>query len=472
MIETRSKNGTRWRLMHAVLAFGDSNPSQKTLATVAGMGTRTVSSLLKTIGPRSTSLLASGPVCFGPGAGLALGLSVGSQSVRGALVDANGRLHHESFAEPVAKQLELSPDDLFRRVKDVAAAVLEKAIVDESLALPSGGLGLLGAAVAWPSPLDREKRPKGFVLRDPAWRETDGPGGEIRSIPERISELLGDPFTPSRCHAIHDVNAHGLCVAFQESRSRTIDSDDTGTMWRVGLVLRVGEGIGACSILLAPPHAHRLSFIDSSLIEGTKGLAGELGHLPIDRETIRDVNENPVEGLAKIEYDKGKCSCGNEHHLESFASAPALLRRLQRSGIKVPQDGPSQERLLERAREGELDDPLMLRAGTDIGRIIGRSLAGPVLLLNPSSITLTGPLAGPHLVNGVVRSGDAWISVMEDSVPVGLDDTSAGDYIGVKGAALAVIRQLVYRDFLDKRVGEAPAMFRVSSENVESLRGS
>jgi predicted NBD/HSP70 family sugar kinase len=471
MIKTRPQRGKRWPLMHAVLAFGGEPSSHKTLAAVAGVGTRTVSSVLREIGPDATRLLESGPVRFGPGAGLALGLSVGSQSVRGALVDANGELHHRTSAEPLAKQLDLAPDDMFRRVKAVAATVLEKAISDESLCISGGSdLGLLGAVVAWPSPLDREKRPKGFVLRDQAWRETDEHTGEARSIPERISETLGDPFTPARCHAVHDVNAHGLCVAFHESRARTIDPNDTSSMWRVGLVLRVGEGLGVCSMLLAPPHAQRLSFIDSKLIEGTKGLAGELGHLHVDRQTIVDINKNPVEGLAAIDYEKGKCSCGNKHHLESFASAPALLRRLEASRLSVPQDGPSQERLLVRAREGQLDDPLVLRAGTDIGRILGRALAGPVLLLNPSGITLTGPLASTHLVSGVVRAGDAWVGVMEDSVKVGLDETSSGDYIGVKGAGLALIRQLVYRDFLDKRVGNTPATFRLSVEDVDRLR--
>jgi predicted NBD/HSP70 family sugar kinase len=392
---SRGISERRWALMHAVLALGDESPSHEELAYAARIGTRTIGNALDDMGPEATRLLTAGhPARFGPGAGLALGLSVGSQNVRGALVDANGELHHAHSEEPVSNQLALSPGALLERVKSVAAKVLEAGINDESLCAPGDReLAMLGAAVAWASPLDRKKRPRGYALRDMSWKAAEQATGAARPIPDRIAEALGDPFVPGRCHAIHDVNAHGLCAAFHESRARTTDPDDTSSMWRVGLVLRVGEGLGSCLMLMAPPSRRRLSFIDSKLIEGTNGLAGELGHLHVDKKTIEAINENPTNGLAPIEYERWRCSCGRKHHLEAFASAPALVRRLEASGFDIPSDGPSQERLLSRARQGLVEDPLPLGAGTDIGRILGHSLAGPILLLNPSRITLTGPLA-------------------------------------------------------------------------------
>ena len=432
---TRTKE-PRWPLMHAVLAHGHASPTHPCLARISGIGPRTVSKVTKEQGPEATGLLTRGhPAKLGVGAGLALGLSVGSQSVRGALVDSNGDMHCEYSIDPLMPdQLSLSPERLLARLRQVAATVLDRAIDDGTL-LPRGrgGLPLLGAAVAWPSPLDRSKRPGGWALRHPAWKAVDEDSGERLSIPERMAATLGEPFTIDRCHAIHDASAHALCLAFHESRERTVDEQDAHPhMWRVGLVLRVGEGVSASAILLAPPNSRRLSFIDSKLIEGTKGYAGELGHLCIDKRAIDEINAGSPEALAPIDYDRWRCSCGRQHHLEAFASVPGLIKRLQASKLAVPDDGQAQERMLRRAREGRLGDALLLEAGTDVGRILGHALAGPILMLDPYKITVTGPLASEHLVKGITRTGGAWASVIDDSVKIDVDRSGAGDYIGVK----------------------------------------
>ena len=102
-----------------------------------------------------------------------------------------------------------------------------------------------------------------------------------------------------------------------------------------------------------------------------------------------------------------------------------------------------------------------------VGRLLGYALAGPILLLDPSTITVTGPLASEHLVRGIGLVRNAWASAVNDSVKIDIDRSGIDDYIGVQGAALAVIRQKVYRDFLDTQDESLPATFAIGEDEVE-----
>lgn len=225
-------------------------------------------------------------------------------------------------------------------------------------------------------------------------------------------------------------------------------------------------------MLLAPANTARLSFIDSLLIEGTNGFAGSLGHLSIDKKVVDDLNADSLAGLPPINYDGAVCSCGKKHHLQAFASVPGILRRLEKSHYRVPVDGPSQARLLTQAREGRVSDAVPVRAGVDVGRLVGHAMAGPILLLDPSTVTITGPLAGDPVIKGVQGVRSVWGSTIDDSVKIGTDQSDIGDFIGVKGAALAVIRRVVFRDFLDHGLLPLRDALNVTSEDVRRLRGT
>lgn len=463
--------------MQAILAHGAGKPSQGDIAEIAGVGKRSVSDVISRFEP-SGILVGGRPARFGPGAGLALGISVGAQSVRGGLVDANGTIHHAQTAEALPGQLNLPADDLLMRVVEVARSVLAAAFEDPAVLVAPGRLALLGVALAWPSPVDREKRPMGYVLGHGSWTEPDPDTRRVRPIPERLAghleKHLGVPFSADRCNVIHNVSAHALCLAFHESRSRTaspgtVAPREGSTMWRVGIVIRLGEQIGATAILLAPPKRQRLSFIESKLIEGTNGLAGEIGHLPVDRAIIDDINKNAVAGLTRIDYAGQRCSCGKTGHLEALANVSALLNRLRRNGEQL--DRKARELILSETRGRESDeegvgDSRALQASMDIGRILGQTLAGPILMLDPWRITLTGPLANERVIRGMLQVGADWGSVVKDSVKIELERDDVADLIGVKGAALAVIRQLVYRNYLDERDSMTPD---VSYLGVEEL---
>ena len=431
------------------------------------MTRRTIANVIRDT-ERDRLLVAGRPVVLGPGLGLALGLSVGFETVRGGLVDANGVLHHETEEVPSPRQLEGGPDVLMARLRAVATRVLRDGLADESLWSDesSGTLRLLGAAAAWPCPVDRQKRPGGTVLRD-GWIHDPIIGIAMPTLTERLAAALGSPFSAGRCHALNDANANTLAVAFDDTRARAHEDDDE--RWRVALVVRVGGGIGVGTIALAPHTRGRLSFIDSRLIEGANGFAGELGHLTVDRKIIDEINEaGKSTRLAPLSYDDWLCSCTRQHHLEVFASGTTLERRLRASGIAIPPRGAARANVINAALSGDVDE-LLVNAVRDIGRVLGRALAGPILMLDPHRITITGSLANEHLVEGIRRERDAWDNAIDDSVELRCEGGDRGAYAGVRGAALAVVRRKVYREFLDVRDATRPVSFQFGQEDFDLL---
>ena len=442
--------------MHAVLAQGANGPTHPELAEIARVSQRAVDGVVSATAKKSKRLMVGGsPARLGPGLGLVLGISVGRESLRAGLLDANGDLFAPDEAPLMANQLALPPRDLLRRIRELAASVLRAGLDDDRLWVGSNRtIMLLGAVVAWPSPVDRDWRPGGQALQHPGWR-TPLPGtDQPPTLKSHLANALGEPFDHDRCWAINDVNAHALAVTFAQTRSRA--SEPAGERWRIVQVVRVGGGLGAATVILAPHDPQRLSFIPSKLIVGTHGFAGELGHLPVDKQTISARNQdNPYKGqLARLEFDRWTCSCGRKHHLEAFASGAALIRRMKNSGIPVPDSSPERLRFIRGVHENP--NALQIHALEDIGRLIGQALASPILMLDPHSITFTGSLATEHLVKGVQLEREKWRSVIGDTVRVDHLDDDESAFAGVRGAALAMMRHSVYRSFLDGKSWNGP----------------
>jgi predicted NBD/HSP70 family sugar kinase len=453
--------------MHALLAQGHASPTQEELAKLALVGKRSIYNVVKR-GSEEGLLLKGEPARFSPGMGLTVGVSLGAETIRAGLVDANGTVHCERQGPRKADQLLSSRRKLFPRIRTIVDEILEEGLEREDLRPPgSKRLRLLGLAIAWPAPMDRSKRLRSQVMRDGTWRRRDPATKLVPTLREIAADEIGGPFDPQRCHAINDVNAAALAVAFRKARERAAENQDD--QWRVSMVIRVGGGLGSATVVMAPHRPERLSFIDSKLIEGTNGLAGELGHLHIGRRLIEGINEEcQLDGLARMEYEDWRCSCGHKHHLEVFASGRGLIRRLEASDYNLEAEGTTVSRVREMIDLGEPDEHVA-HGLTDVGRIVGRALAGPILMLDPYSITLTGSLASKHLVDGMKQERGYWANAIDDHVeidPIPGDDNA---FIEVQGSALAVIRQLVYRDFLDAR-SAAPATFAFGTKELGELR--
>lgn len=454
--------------MQALLAQGEIDPTHSRLEEVSFVPTRTISKVLKEARP--AGLLVGGhPAHFGPGLGLVLGVSLGTESLRAALIDCNGMLHCMREAPRDPMQLAAAPRVLLSRIRSLVIEVLDAGLAHEDLRVPGEkSLHLLGLSVAWPLPVDRAKRVRGKALRDGTWRRRDPKTRKSKPLPEFLSESLAPPFLTERCHSLNDASAAALGVAFRKSRRRATESGKDN-QWRVGLVIRMGGTLGAGTVLMAPHSPDRLSFIDSLLVEGTNGLGGALGHLPIGRRFIEDLNEAcEVEDLAEIDYDRWKCSCGRRRHLDAFASGSAVVRRLKASGYDIPAEREGVANLLGEITGDEPDEGVV-HALTDIGRILGRALTGPILMLDPYSITITGSLACEQVVEGMRRERDKWANAIDDKVQIGYLDENDAPYISVLGAGLAVIRRLVYRNYLDKR-GKSLETFKFGARDLSRLR--
>ncbi|MGW1160226.1 ROK family protein [Streptomyces sp. NPDC002519] len=118
--------------------------------------------------------------------------------------------------------------------------------------------------------------------------------------------------------------------------------------------------------------------VDGRLLRGTRGFAGELGHVPVRPE-------GP------------KCPCGGRGCLEQYAGEEALLRA---AGLSPGKDRV--ELLTERATQ---DDQVVRRALRSAGTALGIALTGAVNLLDPQAVVLGGALAAlaPWLLPSLER---------------------------------------------------------------------
>jgi predicted NBD/HSP70 family sugar kinase len=417
---------------------------------------------------RYGAYFAKDPFRFGPGMGLVIGVSIGTESLRAALIDANGWIQpapgndgaeaehgqdddwHLVELQPAVRQADMSTDELVGRVAEAAWRVADRALSDQRL-LVGGKLPLLGVAVAWPTPLGRKsKMPTSAALSDPAWREEGGP-----SVRERVAERLGIP--EHRSHAINDANAVALAAAFDEIR-KTADAGD-GRFGRTMFALRIGGGLGAGTVVIGSPVSEtpRSAFLETRLIEGDAGFAGELGHLPVDLRDVDDVQHPLPHGLQAMPDIECVCGRRNGRCLQTFASATAFSERMRASSIGVAglldgDDRHSTSVMLRAMRN--VNDDRQRRAQRDIGRLIGRSLAAPVLMLNPSSITMAGSLAVDDVRAGIEDERGRWRHAHSDILPLHLLEGRANRYSAARGAAVAAFRGRVYRRFEDLNVTE------------------
>ncbi|MFD8388845.1 ROK family protein [Streptomyces sp. NPDC059680] len=107
--------------------------------------------------------------------------------------------------------------------------------------------------------------------------------------------------------------------------------------------------------------------VDGGLLRGTRGFAGELGHVP-------------------VRPDGPLCPCGGRGCLEQYAGEEAVLRA---AGLEPREDLVGL--LAECAEQGDESVRAALR---DAGTALGIALTGAVNLLDPETVVLGGALAG------------------------------------------------------------------------------
>jgi predicted NBD/HSP70 family sugar kinase len=305
-----------------------------------------------------------------PGAACAVGLDFGHQHIRVAVCDLSGEPVVDDWSPA---EVDHAPTESLDLAQELVSAALRDAGVDQER--------LVGVGMGIAAPVDKrtgELRAEGIL---PGWHG-------IRPAAE-MERRLG-----VRVQLANDANVGALGEkVFGAGRG----VDDL-------VYVRLSAGIGAGLV------------VDGRLYQGAHGVAGEIGHVPIDDH-----------GLI--------CRCGNRGCLETIASPVAVASLLERStGMPV-----SVPRLFELLRA---EDRGATRAVSDAGDAVGRALAALVNLLNPELVLVGGDLAAAGaVVVDPIRAAIHRYSVAVAAAGVRVELGTLGDRAEVLGAAALILAQ-------------------------------
>jgi predicted NBD/HSP70 family sugar kinase len=413
------QNAAGPRVLEALLTHGARRLSLGSLAAAAGVSRRSMTDVARRLS--DAGVITREPVAFGRESGLVLAVAVGSENVRAGLVDVNGDILLSNALAPEIDQMSHSPGDMLGRIRAAALPVLEEAVENW------GSIPLLGAIAALPTPVGRDGYAHGYAFADKEWYTVP--------LKDRVASGLGGPFLQGTAvDVVNDANAGVMAIGFELARQRA--EGPPGPHSEIIMTVRLGGGIGAGTLQLAPYRlGEHFALTRSHLVVGSHGYAGELGHLPING-VWRAINEDRPANLAPLA--DWECSCRQRGHLEGMAGVHALKRRLSQSGYKIDADeavGPQLDRLLANP------DDRVQRALHDTGRLLGRALASPILMLDPQSITLTGYLARDAVAGGITREQHLWSAGVSNTVSIGVLSGFMSDYVEVRGAALMMLRR-------------------------------
>ncbi|CAL9325030.1 MULTISPECIES: ROK family transcriptional regulator [Streptomyces] len=315
------------RVMHTVRAEGPL--SRAAVASRIGLTRAAVSTLVDEL-VRAGLIEELGPERPGrvgrPGSALAvsargpagIGAEVGVDHLAVCAVDLRGTTRARAVRQGVNRGR--SPEPVLAELTELIHAVVAEA--------EGEGLWPAGLAVAVPGLVARDSR---TVVRAPNldWHDTD------------LGDLLPTAFPLT---VDNEANFGALAELW-------LGDGTPGDFLHVSAEI----GIGAAVV------------VDGGLLRGTRGFAGELGHVP-------------------VQPDGPECACGGRGCLEQYAGEEAVLRA---AGLEPDEDRVGL--LAGRAADGDED---VRRALRDAGTALGVALTGAVNLLDPESVVLGGELSG------------------------------------------------------------------------------
>lgn len=214
-------------------------------------------------------------------------------------------------------------DDVLHRAIHLLAELAE----DHNIKASDLGRIVIGIA----APVDSRTGAVDSAMLMHSWANID--------VAQLVSQHIG---VPTELH--NDANL----AAFAELRHGRLRGSNTS------VYVKVSHSVGAGLI------------VNGDIFHGTRGTAGELGHVTID--------------------DRGlMCRCGNRGCLETFVGEAALTHALrQTSGILTLRD------IVRLAKTGHTATSRVI---ADAGGLLGVALAGLVNLLNPEKVVIGGLIA-------------------------------------------------------------------------------
>jgi predicted NBD/HSP70 family sugar kinase len=176
------------------------------------------------------------------------------------------------------------------------------------------------------------------------------------------------------------------CVAFL--KASTMGAGAAGDF----VLLHLDRGVGASVV------------IKGELYRGNHGLAGEIGHLVVDKGGAR-------------------CSCGNVGCLETVLSEPAILRRFQQrlseGVISALQRTDAPDLTIEHILSAaQADDRLAQSTLFELGAFLGNACTMLIHMYNPRTLVVDGRVAA---LGDYFREA-AWQTIRQQVVPEMLVD--------------------------------------------------
>lgn len=253
-----------------------------------------------------------------------IAIDIGGTNIKYGIVSGEGKIVTE---DQIPTEAQHGGRALMRKILSVIEEQLEQEI-------PIGGIGISSAGQICPD--------TGMVI----WATENLPGWTGMPIRQKIQDAFGLPVFVE-----NDVNAAALGEKWMGAGR---DAKDF-------VCLTIGTGIGGAVI------------INNRIYHGHRGIAGELGHIPIEK------NGYP-------------CTCGLSGCLEQYASMTALIRNVKN---KINSDTIN-ERAIEGKtifEEAEKGHPVCRQAIESFTDYLGTGIGALVHVFNPSLIVLGGAVS-------------------------------------------------------------------------------
>ncbi len=317
---------------------------------------------------------------------LYVGVDLGGQSVKLGLVDDLGQTLGRS---QIPTDVDGGPDDGVRRIALAVTALIEDA--------GANGTEVAAVGLATPGTMDI---PAGMLLEPvnfPSWRQYP-----IRDSLQRAVQM-DVTYTNDATAAAYGEYWVG-----------------TGRQYNSLVLLTLGTGIGGGIILGDQP------------VDGEHSHGGECGHIIIDSHD-----------------DARLCGCGQRGHLEAYASATAVTKRLAEELSAHPDSSLHARKAAGDvltpkvlAEEAERGDAWALQLIQETARYLGVGVVSLMHTLDPAAVVLGGAMTFGGAAHPLGQRFLAWVreEVQRRAFPVlahstVVDFASLGSHAGYVGAA-------------------------------------
>lgn len=209
---------------------------------------------------------------------------------------------------------------------------------------------VLGVGVGVPGPVVNQSLVYGAVNL----------GWDVIDVAEILSNTLQLPIKVS-----NDANIAALGELWQGA----------GKGYKNVVAVTLGTGVGGGII------------VNGTILEGSKGAAGEIGHIHVEDDEVES------------------CTCNNKGCLEQYASATGIARLAQRRLLEDSKQSSlrgnkhiSAKTVFDAVKEG---DELAIEVANKFGSYLGKALAGIAAVVNPEMFIIGGGVskAGPILLD-------------------------------------------------------------------------